>query len=96
MQLGPAASVGSWSKDEVRWMDSQWRVIAVLGDRQRVEDGQADGSCGRERKRICRTRHNPNFCLAFILCSALCRYPLVLLSFCLHGSQWESVARKRG
>ena len=25
--------------------------------------------------------------------SVLCRYPLVLLSFCLHGSQWESVAR---
>ena len=26
------------------------------GDRQRAEDGQADGSCGREHKRTCRFR----------------------------------------
>ena len=45
------------------------------GDRQRAEDGQADRSCGRERKRTCRTRHNAIFCLAFTLCPQ-CAMPL--------------------
>ena len=86
------------------WASKQWSsddgccTWDHSGDRQHVEDGQADGSCGREHKRTCQICHNGGFFVLPFILSPQCVMPLpscpsLLLPAWVTG---ESVARNWG